>query len=55
MARVVLVHGTFNEFRGPHEPKVRWLPVLQDALWQDGVEIADARGRAVMTCRRDPR
>lgn len=21
MARVVLVHGTFNEFRGPHEPK----------------------------------
>ncbi len=55
MARVVQVHGTFNEFRCPHEPKVRWLPVLQDALWQDGVEIADARGRAVMTCRRDPR
>jgi pimeloyl-ACP methyl ester carboxylesterase len=42
MARVVLIHGAFNEFLGPHELKARWLPALRDGLWHHGVEIADA-------------
>jgi pimeloyl-ACP methyl ester carboxylesterase len=41
MARIVLVHGAFNEFLGPHELKARWLPALRDGLWHHGVEIAD--------------
>lgn len=41
MARVVLVHGAFNEFWGPHELKARWLPALRDGLWHHHVEIAD--------------
>ena len=41
MARVVLIHGAFNEFLGPHEIKARWLPALRDGLWHHGVEIAD--------------
>ena len=41
MARVVLIHGAFNEFLGPHELKARWLPALRDGLWHHGVEIAD--------------
>lgn len=41
MARVVLVHGAFNEFWGPHELKARWLPALRDGLWHHDVEIAD--------------
>jgi pimeloyl-ACP methyl ester carboxylesterase len=41
MARVVLVHGAFNEFLGPHEVKARWLPALRDGLWHNGVEIAE--------------
>jgi pimeloyl-ACP methyl ester carboxylesterase len=40
MARVVLVHGAFNEFSGPHELKTRWLPALRDGLWHHDVEIA---------------
>lgn len=40
MARIVLVHGAFNEFWGPHELKSRWLPALRDGLWHHGVEIA---------------
>lgn len=40
MARIVLVHGAFNEFLGPHELKARWLPPLRDGLWHHGVEIA---------------
>jgi pimeloyl-ACP methyl ester carboxylesterase len=40
MARVVLVHGAFNEFLGPHELKARGLPALRDGLWYHGVEIA---------------
>ena len=42
MARVLMVHGAFNEFWGPHELKARWLPALRDGLWHHGVEIADA-------------
>ncbi len=42
MARVVLVHGAFNEFWGPHELKSRWLPALRDGLWHHRVEISDA-------------
>jgi hypothetical protein len=42
MARVLLVHGAFNEFLGPYEIKARWLPALRDGLWHHGVEIADA-------------
>ncbi len=34
MVRVLLVHGAFNEFWGPHELKVRWLPALRDGLWR---------------------
>ena len=32
MARVLMVHGAFNEFWGPHELKARWLPALRDGL-----------------------
>jgi hypothetical protein len=42
MARILLVHGAFNEFWGPHELKARWLPALRDGLWHHNVEIADA-------------
>ncbi len=42
MARVVLVHGAFNEFWGPHGLKARWLPALRDGLWHHQVEIAAA-------------
>ena len=41
MARIVLVHGAFNELWGPHELKARWLPALRDGLWHHGVEIDD--------------
>ena len=41
MARIVLVHGAFNELWGPHELKARWLPALRDGLWHHGVEIND--------------
>jgi pimeloyl-ACP methyl ester carboxylesterase len=41
MARIVLVHGAFNELWGPNELKARWLPALRDGLWPHGVELAD--------------
>ena len=41
MARIVMVHGAFNEFWGPNELKARWLPALRDGLWHHGVEIDD--------------
>ena len=41
MARIVLVHGAFNELWGPHELEARWLPAVRDGLWHHGVEIAD--------------
>jgi hypothetical protein len=41
MARIVLVHGAFNELWGPHELKSRWLPALRDGLWHHGVTVAD--------------
>lgn len=39
MAKIILVHGAFNELWGPHELKARWLPALRDGLWHHGVEI----------------
>jgi pimeloyl-ACP methyl ester carboxylesterase len=42
MARIVLVHGAFNELWGPHELKARWLPAVRDGLWHHGVEIDDS-------------
>jgi pimeloyl-ACP methyl ester carboxylesterase len=42
MARIVLVHGAFNELWGPNELKARWLPALRDGLWHHGVEVTDA-------------
>ena len=39
MAKIVMVHGAFNELWGPHELKARWLPALRDGLWHHGVEI----------------
>jgi hypothetical protein len=41
VARIVMVHGAFNELWGPHELKARWLPALRDGLWHEGVEVAD--------------
>ncbi len=41
MARIVLVHGAFNEFWGPHGLKARWLPALRDGLWHHQREISD--------------
>jgi pimeloyl-ACP methyl ester carboxylesterase len=41
MARIVLVHGAFNELWGPNELKARWLPALRDGLWHHDVEISD--------------
>jgi hypothetical protein len=42
MARIVLVHGAFNELWGPHELKARWLPALRDGLWHHGASVHDA-------------
>lgn len=39
MARIVLVHGAFNELWGPHELKARWLPPLRDGLWHHGKTV----------------
>ena len=39
MAKVVLVHGAFNELWGPNELHARWLPALRDGLWHHGVAI----------------
>ena len=41
MAKIVMVHGAFNELWGPHELKSRWLPALRDGLWHHGVSVAD--------------
>ncbi len=42
MARIVLVHGAFNELWGPNELKARWLPALRDGLWHHDVEVAES-------------
>jgi len=42
VAKVVLVHGAFNELWGPNELKARWLPAVRDGLWHHGAEIDDA-------------
>jgi predicted alpha/beta hydrolase family esterase len=39
MARIVIVHGAFNELWGPNELKARWLPAVRDGLWHHGVQI----------------
>jgi pimeloyl-ACP methyl ester carboxylesterase len=39
VARIVLVHGAFNELWGPNELRARWVPALQDGLWHSQVEI----------------
>lgn len=39
MARIILVHGAFNEFWGPNELKARWLPAVRDGLWHHDVSI----------------
>ncbi len=41
MARIILVHGAFNELWGPNELKSRWLPAVRDGLWHHGVTIGD--------------
>jgi len=41
MARIILVHGAFNELWGPNELKARWLPALRDGLWHHGVEVGE--------------
>ena len=54
MARIVMVHGAFNELWGPNELKARWLPALRDGLWHHGVEIDDARRRRLLLRRPVP-
>ena len=39
MARIVIVHGAFNELWGPNELKARWLPAVRDGLWHHGAEV----------------
>jgi len=57
MARIVMVHGAFNELWGPNELKARWLPALRDGLWHNDAVVDDAD---VAVCfygdlfRRDP-
>jgi pimeloyl-ACP methyl ester carboxylesterase len=57
VAKIVLVHGAFNELWGPHEIEARWLPALRDGLWHRGRTIGDGD---VAVCfygdlfRRDP-
>ena len=41
MAKIVMVHGAFNELWGPHELKSRWLPALRDGLWHHDLAIDD--------------
>jgi pimeloyl-ACP methyl ester carboxylesterase len=42
MARIVLVHGAFNELWGPHEIASRWVPAVRDGLWHHGIQIDEA-------------
>jgi len=39
MARIVIVHGAFNELWGPNELKARWLPAVRDGLWHHGAAV----------------
>ena len=41
MAKIVMVHGAFNELWGPHELKSRWLPALRDGLWHNEITVDD--------------
>jgi hypothetical protein len=36
VAKIVLVHGAFNELWGPHEIEAQWLPARRDGLWHRG-------------------
>jgi pimeloyl-ACP methyl ester carboxylesterase len=47
MAKVVLIHGAFNELWGPHELAAKWVPALRDGLWHHGAELQD---RDVAVC-----
>ena len=49
VARIVLVHGAFNELWGPNELKARWLPAVRDGLWHHGVDLAEATSRSAST------
>lgn len=40
-ARIVLVHGAFNELWGPHEIASRWVPAVRDGLWHHDTRIDD--------------
>jgi pimeloyl-ACP methyl ester carboxylesterase len=57
MAKIVMVHGAFNELWGPNEIKAKWLPALNDGLWHHGVQV---EAEDVAVCfygdlfRRDP-
>jgi predicted alpha/beta hydrolase family esterase len=52
MARVVLVHGAFNELWGPNELKARWLPAVRDGLWHHGIELeADDADKLIESTR----
>lgn len=39
MARIVAVHGAFNELWGPNEIHSKWLPAISDGLWRAGEHI----------------
>ena len=39
MARIVAVHGAFNELWGPNEIHAKWLPAICDGLWRAGEHI----------------
>jgi len=41
MAKIVVVHGAFNELWGPNELKSRWVPALRDGLWHHGADITE--------------
>jgi hypothetical protein len=41
VAKIVLVHGAFNELWGPHEIEAQWLPARRDGLWHRGRTIGD--------------
>jgi pimeloyl-ACP methyl ester carboxylesterase len=42
VARIVLVHGAYNELWGPHEIAARWVPALRDGLWHHGADVHPA-------------
>jgi hypothetical protein len=51
MARILLVHGAFNEFWGPHELKARWLPPVTPGAVPRALFLAAAAPATVEICR----